>query len=260
MKFCVVINKNKKKAQELAEEFRAECSRLGESSYLYEGAVLNGTDVAVVFGGDGTILKFIRAAAPAVPVLGINCGHMGFLAEAGLSVSEYLSRLLAGDYVTDTRKLLRVSCGDSVFYAMNEVVLGRAESINLMDIEISVGGEPLDKYRADGVIIATPTGSTAYSLSAGGPVLSPRVPAYLVTPICPHSLHSRPIVLSDEECVSIRAKSAEKCLVVVDGANVRSEALTCDLTVSTDGASVSFIRFQKRSFYKTMLSKLTKGD
>ena len=260
MKFCIVINKTKRKAKELAKDFIAEVERRGHSSYYYAGTILPDTSFAVVFGGDGTILKFIRASSVTIPVLGINCGHMGFLAEAGSSVSEYVDKLLSGDFIADKRKLLRVDCEDESFFALNEVVLGRADSINLMDIEVSTDEGSLDRYRADGVIVATPTGSTAYSLSAGGPVLSPRVPAYIVTPICPHSLHSRPIVLSDKETIRLAAKSVGKCIVVVDGVKVRSQEKECFLTVSIKDACATFVRIHKRNFYKTMLNKFTKGD
>ena len=259
MKFCIVINKTKRKAQDLAKEFITRAEELGNVCYVFSGHILADTDVAVVFGGDGTILKFIRSSRVEIPVLGINCGYMGFLAEAGGSVEEYLGRLLSGDYVTDKRELLSVRCGDKTFYALNEVVLGRADTINLMDIEVSTDEGSLDRYRADGVIVATPTGSTAYSLSAGGPVLSPRVPAYIVTPICPHSLHSRPIVLSDSDVIRLSAKSVGKCIVVVDGVNVLSRDEECELIVSAQEKYASFIRMEKRSFYKTMLNKL-KGD
>lgn len=260
MKFCVVINKTKRKAKELAKDFIAEVERRGHSCYDYAGSILPDTSFAVVFGGDGTILKFIRSSSVTIPVLGINCGHMGFLAEAGSSVSEYVDKLVSGEFVLDKRKLLRVDCADKTFFALNEVVLGRADSINLMDIEVSTDEGSLDRYRADGVIVATPTGSTAYSLSAGGPVLSPSVPAYIVTPICPHSLHSRPIVLSDKETIRLSAKSVGKCIVVVDGAKVLAHERECFLTVSIKDACATFVRIHKRSFYKTMLNKFTKGD
>lgn len=261
MKFCIVVNETKKKALELAKEFTAEIEARGLSHYPYQGEILPDTSFAVVFGGDGTILKFIRStSALDVPVLGINCGKMGFLAEGGDSVAEYIEKLCNGEYDLDCRKLLRVECDGDIFYALNEVVLGRADSINLMDLELFVDNNSLDRYRADGVIVSTPTGSTAYSLSAGGPVLSPTVPAYVVTPICPHSLHSRPIVLSDSETVTISAKNVGKCIVVVDGVNVLSHENGCTLSASMDGRNASFVRTHKRSFYKTMLSKFTKGD
>ena len=184
---------------------------------------------------------------------------MGFLAEAGKSMSEYLDDLVNGNYELDRRTLLKVECGNGVYYALNEAVLGRSEVINLMDIEVSVNGAVLDHYGADGVIVSTPTGSTAYSLSAGGPVLSPQVPAFIVTPVCPHSLHSRPIVLPDEDVISISAKTKGKCILVVDGMNVRAEEDALSLRVTKSVLTASFVRIDKRSFYNIMLSKFSKG-
>ena len=258
MKLCIVINDGKKKAREIAGEFMDELTARSIDFYVFSGVLAEGTTAAVVFGGDGTILKFIRTGIVDVPVLGINCGKMGFLAETARPASETIDKLLRGEYSIDERKLLRVDCGGEVYYALNEVVLGRADSINLVDVEISTDEGSLDMYRADGVIVATPTGSTAYSLSAGGPVLSPKVPAYVVTPVCPHSLHSRPMVLSDDEVINVSVRTSGKCIAVIDGANVLSSMDGFDIRVSTDGKCAAFIRTEKRSFYKTMLNKMTK--
>ena len=259
MKFCLVVNHTKPLAEEFAKEFCAEIENRGFSYYFYDTAILPETDFAVVFGGDGTILKFIRSARVCVPVLGINCGKMGFLAESGKTAAEYLSDLSEGNYSLDTRYFLKVECLGESYLALNEAVLGRADSINLMDIEVATHSGVLDYYRADGVIVATPTGSTAYSLSAGGPVLSPKVPAIIVTPVCPHSLHSRPIVLPNEEEISIKGASAGKCALVVDGITVATADRELEMKVCGGKDSVSFVRIDKRSFYKIMLSKFTKG-
>lgn len=258
MKFCIVVNDGKKKAREIAADFVRELEERNLEYYYFDGSIPLGTSAAVVFGGDGTILKFIRTGVVNVPVLGINCGKMGFLAEAQRPASEYVDKLVRGEYELDKRKLLRIDCQGEIYYALNEVVLGRADSINLVDIEVATDEDSLDRYRADGVIVATPTGSTAYSLSAGGPVLSPKVPAYIVTPVCPHGLHSRPIVISDDEVINVTAKTVGNCIVVIDGVSVTSSENGLSLRVSTDGKCASFIRTEKRSFYKTMLNKMTK--
>ena len=193
MKFCLIVNKTKPIAQRFADEFVADLEKRSFGYYLFDGEIKPGTDFAVVFGGDGTILKFIRGSKVKIPVLGVNCGKMGFLAESGKSAAEYVDELVNGNYHLDKRCFLEVECFGEKYYALNEVVIGRADSINLMDINIDTADGSLDHYRADGVIVSTPTGSTAYSLSAGGPVLSPKVPAYVVTPVCPHSLQSKAI-------------------------------------------------------------------
>ncbi len=259
MKYCLVINHSKPLAEAFAKEFSAEIQARGSSFYAFDGAILDGTDYAVVFGGDGTILKFIRSTHPQVPVLGINCGKMGFLAESGKTASEYLDDLANKNYELDRRYFLKIRIGSEVHYALNEAVIGRGDTINLMDVQVFTQGGSLDRYRADGVILATPTGSTAYSLSAGGPVLSPKVPAFVVTPICPHSLQSRPIVLPNEETVTIKAATAGKCVIVVDGITVYSQEKEVEVSVTGGTDSVSFVRIDKRSFYSIMLSKFTKG-
>ena len=259
MKFCLVVNNTKPLAQEFAQEFIAELKSRSFEYYLFDGVISEGTDFAVVFGGDGTILKFVRSVRVNVPVLGVNCGKMGFLAESGKSASEYIDELVNENYNLDKRCFLKIECLDKTYYALNEVVIGRADTINLMDINIITNGGSLDHYRADGAIVSTPTGSTAYSLSAGGPVLSPKVPAFVVTPICPHSLQSKAIVLPNEETVEIEASTAGKCVVVVDGLSVLTVDQNVNVRVSGSNEGVSFVRIDKRSFYTIMLSKFAKG-
>lgn len=262
MKFCLVVNDSKELARKFATEFRAEALKKGCLPYDYVGVIEDGTDFAVVFGGDGTILKFVRGAEIDVPILGINCGKMGFLAESGKTPAEYLDDLLNGNYTLDNRRFLQAELENGeVHYALNEVVLGRENTINLMDITIAIANKAgvLESFRADGVIVATPTGSTAYSLSAGGPVLSPRVPAIIVTPICPHDLQSRPIVLPEDDRVLLTASSTGKCAVVVDGITIASLDERAELMISVSDRKVSFVRTDFRSFYEIMLSKFTKG-
>ena len=260
MKLCLIVNDSKPLALQFAGEFQSEAQKKGCDTYAYLGFVEKDTDFAVVFGGDGTILKFIRGENVTVPVLGINCGNKGFLAESGKSASDYIDLLLSGSYLLDERRFLKVECAGEEFYALNEVVLGRAETINLMNVSVATDVGLLEEFRADGVIVASPTGSTAYSLSAGGPVLSPRVPAFVVTPVCPHDLQSRPIVLPEEDRVKISAASAGKCAVVVDGIMVAKIEDKAEISVTIADRKVSFVRTDKRSFYKIMLSKFTKGN
>ena len=259
MKFCLVVNNTKPLAQEFAKSFIEELKARSFEYYLFDGVIGEGTDFAVVFGGDGTILKFVRNARVTVPVLGVNFGKMGFLAESGKAAGEYIDELVKKNYELDKRCFLEVDCLGKKYYALNEVVIGRSDTINLMDIDIKTDSGSLDRYRADGVIVCTPTGSTAYSLSAGGPVLSPKVPAFVVTPICPHSLHSKAIVLPNEEAVEIEAVSGGKCVVVVDGINVLTTDNSVKVRVSGSNEGISFVRIDRRSFYSIMLSKFAKG-
>lgn len=259
MKFCLVVNDTKPLAKEFSEEFIVELKKRSFAYYLFSGVIEESTDFAVVFGGDGTILKFIRGTMVKVPVLGINCGKMGFLAESGKSASEYVDDLVNENYHLDRRCFLEIECLGERYYALNEVVIGRADTINLVDINIDTVNGSLDHYRADGVIVSTPTGSTAYSLSAGGPVLSPKVPAFVVTPICPHSLQSKAIVLPRDESIEIDAFTHGKCIVVVDGIGVQTVDDKVCVRVTGSEYGVDFVRIDKRSFYSIMLSKFAKG-
>ena len=162
---------------------------------------LPGTDLLIGLGGDGTILKCVRAAAPLnIPVLGINCGTLGFLsAGEEEEMRPIVAAILHNDYVVKERTLLEVRVSSpekkiQTFTAFNDCIL-RSATPRILPLQALWNKTPLPSYKGDGVIVATPTGSTAYSLAAGGPIVEPSVDAIVVTPICPHSLHQRPLVL-----------------------------------------------------------------
>ena len=163
-------------------------------------AAIRGADMAVAVGGDGTIVHVAKAAAQAdCPILGINGGCLGFLAGVERNELDELSRLLKGDYIEEPRALLQVSVQrgsqQQTYYAMNEAVISRGGLSQLLDLRVTSDGRDVLRCRGDGVIIATPTGSTAYSLSAGGPIVDPAVDCMVLTPICPHTVASRASVL-----------------------------------------------------------------
>jgi NAD+ kinase len=167
-------------------------------------------DLAIVLGGDGTMLGYARQLAPHnVPLIGINQGRLGFITDIPLSeVKNTLTTMLAGGYEEDRRALMRAKVwrdGHCVFnaLALNDVVVNRGATSGMLEVRVSVDGRFVANQRADGVIIATPTGSTAYSLSVGGPLLHPSLPAWVLSPIAPHTLSNRPIVLADTGEVTI---------------------------------------------------------
>lgn len=176
-------------------------------------ATLSSCDVAVVLGGDGTIMHIAKyAAAYDVPVLGVNGGTVGFMAGLEMHQLDRLSRLTEGQYKTEERMMLEVCLerdGEAplVFTALNEAVVSHGSLSRLVQLEVLSDGHPMTTYRADGVIIATPTGSTAYSLSAGGPIVDPSLRCLLLTPICPHAMHTRPYLFSDETALTVVASS-----------------------------------------------------
>lgn len=187
-------------------------------------AALQGADAAVAVGGDGTIVHVAKAAAPVdCPVLGINGGRLGFL--AGLEKNELceLPRLLSGEYIEEPRTLLQVTvrCGDDErsYLAMNEAVISRGGLSQLLDLQVTSDGRDVLCCRGDGVIIATPTGSTAYSLSAGGPIVDTAVDCMVLTPVCPHTVASRASILPADAALTVRASSIDggNAFMTVDG-------------------------------------------
>ncbi len=181
-------------------------------------------DVAIVIGGDGTLLSAARRLAEHdVPLVGINQGRLGFMTDiARADMLTAVDRLLAGEFTSDRRLLLDAQVwrgGQQVFqtFALNDVVVNKGDIGRLIEIEVRVDGEFLYVLRADGMIVATPTGSTAYALSANGPILHPAVPGIALVPLCPHALTYRPITISDNSCVDLMLVTPQDASVHFDG-------------------------------------------
>lgn len=203
---------------------KATAALLGDDSGLEEPALAERSDLLLVMGGDGSILRALhRSGGHIRPIFGINIGSLGFLTTLGSD--EYLravDSILRNDYILSQRSLLDVAISGRGFVtplerALNDVTISRGERSQLVRLQASVGGAPLTEYHADGLIIATPTGSTAYSLAAGGPILMPDSGALVITPICPHVLSNRSLVISDSSEVVIRAAGNQEVFVTVDG-------------------------------------------
>ncbi len=179
----------------------------------------------IVLGGDGTFISVARqVAAHGVPIIGVNQGRLGFLTDLSLaSLPETLPRLLAGEYREERRVLLSATssvAGSPEYLAVNDVVVNRGGATSLVDLEISLNDRFAYGFRADGVIVATPTGSTAYALSAGGPIMAPFVNAFTIVPIAPHALTNRPIVVADDSVIRITVARAREALASIDGHHV----------------------------------------
>jgi NAD+ kinase len=225
-----------------------------------------GIDFGIVLGGDGTVLSAFRQLAPCnIPLLTVNTGHMGFLTEIYLNqLSEALDKLLAGDYQIEERTLLTVQLvrDETVLWealCMNEMVLHREPLTCLSHFEIQIGHHATVDIAADGIIISTPTGSTAYSLSAGGPVVTPDVPVLQLAPICPHSLASRALVFSDTETLQIFPATPHRMVMVVDG-NGGCYVLPEDRVVMKKSPyPARFIRLQPPEFFRILREKLGWG-
>lgn len=211
----------------------------------------------VSVGGDGTILRIAKdSAKTGVPILGINMGTVGFLTETDpKDICSALERLKKCDYNLERRALIDAKVGDKHFYALNDVVV-RSCGGRMISMEVSVGGDMIDKFTCDGYIACTPTGSTAYSLSAGGSVIGPNTPVIALTPINPHTLRTRPIVVGSFEQIELKNTGLAEASVYVDGEYIGG--LATDNAVSVTGWDMSalFVRFGKKSFYSRLLSKL----
>lgn len=181
--------------------------------------------MAIVLGGDGTFISVARQLAPYnVPIVGVNLGRLGFLTDLTLlNLTDSLPRLLAGHYREERRVLLSVVSSLAAaqhYLAVNDVVVNRGGATSLVDLEISLNDRFAYGFRADGVIVATPTGSTAYALSAGGPIMAPFVNAFTIVPIAPHALTNRPIVVADDSVIRITVARAREALASIDGHHV----------------------------------------
>ncbi len=222
----------------------------------------------IVLGGDGTLLNSARLAAPAgIPLLGINIGRMGFLTEVDAPELFFaLEKLLKGEYSVDDRMMLEAKVyrrGSCVARstALNDAVVTKGAFARLIFLETYVNDEYVATYPADGLIIASPTGSTAYSLSAGGPLVSPDLALMLVTPICPHSLWARPLVIGAESEIRVIVNSQkEEVMLTMDGQyGVRLEQNDA-VVVTRSPFQAKFIRLKNRSFYYLLRRKLSEGE
>jgi len=231
-------------------------------------------DLVVAVGGDGTVLRAVRALRGApVPVIGVNVGTLGYLTQvqpagAQSAVEAWLTGVANRDWWLDERGLLEVSirrgraggADDGPHLCLNEVVLDRHESGRTVRIRVDIDGQPFARYSADGVIVATPTGSTAYSLSARGPVLSPRVAAILVTPVSPHMLFDRSLVLSWEEQVTLTVDAARPARLALDGIGLGLLDEGDTVVVRGSSSAARFVRSDRTPFHRVLRDKFGLGD
>lgn len=224
--------------------------------------LIGACDVVVALGGDGTIIHTAkRAAAFGRAVLGINCGTLGFMAGLEADELEQLAKLIAGEYSIESRMLLEVRVSGAKerrFYALNEAVVSRGSLSRIVELDIRNQDKPVMTYEGDGVIVATPTGSTGYSLSAGGPVVDPEVSCLLVTPVCPHSLHCRSTIFSADAVLSVRA-NVERCpeiYLTVDGEEGLRVGERDVVTIARADRTARLIKIKQQSFYDVLTQKL----
>src|ERR1700694_4855669 len=222
---------------------------------------LDGTRLIVSIGGDGTLLWTAQQAAVAkVPVLGINAGRLGFLTQVQLGEEDKaLDRWVAGDFKLQRRALLEVRSGDRVFHALNDAVVHKGVEINLIRLAVSVDSEPAGEFDADGVIVWTPTGSTGYALSLGGPIVHPDVQALVFMPLNPHSLFNRPVVLPESSHIAIRLPCAS-AILTCNGQQTVALQPGAEVRIAAPGLQVDLVQFSGgRNFFELLRRKLRWG-
>ncbi|OLC30751.1 MAG: hypothetical protein AUH31_04140 [Armatimonadetes bacterium 13_1_40CM_64_14] len=223
-------------------------------------------DMVIAFGGDGTILRAAGLAARAgVPILGVNLGGFGFLAELSTAdLPSALPDLVAGRYELDERMMLQAEADGidaDALLALNDVVVTTRGVARVLRLRVLVNGEHLASYPADGVIVATPTGSTAYSLSAGGPILHPKVDAVVITPISPHTFNARSVVVDRNDTVDVELTvPSQDATVTVDGRVGLPIGETWRVRVRRARQTTRFIRLRSSSFYGILRTKLAWGE
>ncbi len=225
-------------------------------------------ELVIVLGGDGTLLAAARVfAQTATPILSVNLGSLGFLTEVRLSdLYETLNGWCVGCCEMDTRAMLeatlkRAADGTSRFYALNDVVTAKGAIARMAHFTVSINGSAITSFRADGVIVATPTGSTAYNLAANGPILEPSVDALVVTPICPHQLTLRPIVVRGDARVGISIEGIpDQTYLTVDGQEMVQLRVGDELECIRSQHSVKLVRLGKTTFFDVLRAKLKWGE
>lgn len=273
--FYVITNQLKDPDLETTKQIQTYLRQNGKECLIHESDTF--TDVwkiperagcVLVLGGDGTLLQVARDTVDrGIPLLGVNLGRIGYLAEVEKgNIRQALDKLIAGEYEIEERMMLSGSVlhdGKKIeeAYALNDIVITRGGTLRIIDFLIYVNGQPLNAYHADGVVLATPTGSTGYSMSAGGPIVEPRAKLMLVTPICPHTLNTRSIILSAEDSVTVeigkgRHGDAQEAEVHFDGSR-RLFLRTGDSVVITQSEKKTrIIKINKVSFLETLHKKM----
>ena len=224
-------------------------------------------DILISIGGDGTILRAATYVGNSgIPILGVNAGRLGFLAKVQKEeIQTFLQIVLEKKYTISERTLLKLEIKPEnkdfeIDFAMNEISVSRKDTTSMITIETSLNGDYLNSYWADGLIISTPTGSTGYSLSCGGPILTPDVKAFVITPIAPHNLNARPLVIPDNTKIKLKVSGREEQYLVSLDSRILSIDNNSELYISKNPFTINMVEIPNESFFKTLREKLLWGE
>ena len=237
------------------------------TQYYSREELPEGTDLVIVLGGDGTLLSAARVVAGRnIPLFAVNLGQLGFLTSITLDeLYPELERALRGEHRIAQRRmvdceLVRDDKSIATYSALNDVVIGKSSLARMIDLDTHVDSHFVAAYKADGLIVSTPTGSTAYSLSAGGPVIFPSVAAFCITPICPHMLTNRPVIVPDTSVISILSHGAEGTFLTIDGQVGEPMSKGDQVICRSSSKTISLIRPPKMLFFDVLREKLKWGE
>lgn len=255
-----IIRKTKQKYPEMANhlediDFNIDYEKISRSTFDFD------CDMAVILGGDGTLLRAQAKMKPEIPIFGINMGTVGFLTDTEIQDTfTALDEILRGDYYKEKRSRLVVSHENNHYSAINEVVIMTNKPAKMLHFEIKVDGEIIDEVRADGLIVSTPSGSTAYAMSAGGPIMDPKVEGFVIIPICPYKLGARPFVVSDNSEITVKLlKKGKSAVFVMDGQRNEEADYEEEIKFKKSDKDVYFIRTSTKYFYKKVKDNLSEG-
>jgi NAD+ kinase len=224
--------------------------------------LLNTSDIIISLGGDGTFLNTARLVGrKQIPILGVNLGNLGFMAEVSPEeIQNFILEILNGKYkIYDLCVISAKTKNNKVLYGMNEVVVDKCNSIKMIEIEIYYKNERVVNFVGDGVIVSTPTGSTGYSLSAGGPIISPYSKVFIITPICPHTLNFRPIIVPDDGTIIIKTLQKDKIRLTADGFSSVILKSPVDITLTRSNFNIKSVKKINKTYFQTLNSKLLWG-
>lgn len=228
-----------------------------------EREVVDKTDFVISLGGDGTMLWTARTVLDSgKPILGINSGRLGFLANTNMSdIFAALEKVRLGQFSLDKRKMIHacLKSGEE-FFALNEVLFTKRETVSMIFVEVGTDSSKINKYWADGLLVSTPTGSTAYNLSAGGPILDPSTEVFVITPVSPHTLSARPVVVPASNKIWVKVPEQNKEIMFsVDGRSHTIEQYPFDITIKQSDFTINLIRLDGHDFFETLRNKLLWG-
>lgn len=275
-RFYIITNQGKDKNNEVTMQIKGYLEEKGKTCILCmkdeEGNLIPGTvpeniDCALVLGGDGTLIRAARQLRQyRIPLLGINLGTLGYLTEVEVqNMQAAIDQMVSEEPVVEERMMLKgIMPEGQEGIALNDIVVARLSSLRIIHFNIYVNGELLNDYQADGVIISTPTGSTGYNLSAGGPIVEPKASMIVITPICSHALNTRSIILSDEDEVVIeiaegKNSGVEKALITFDGTDMTELKTGDQVVIRKAEEQTRFLKLSKISFLEILRRKM-KGN